>query len=129
FPKAYRARTISIFMTAAVCSFIIGGPLSGSLLDHPQLGLRNWQWLFLVEGIPSVLLGIAVLFYLPNGQRNAKWLNPEERAWLTSVLDSERAAQEEKRHFTLTEALLNWKVLLLSLIYFLCVVGGYGVDF
>src|SRR5207244_5071940 len=83
FPKAYRARTISIFMTAAVCSFIIGGPLSGSLLDHPQLGLRNWQWLFLVEGIPSVLLGIAVLFYLPNGPRNAKWLSPEERAWLT----------------------------------------------
>jgi ACS family tartrate transporter-like MFS transporter len=129
FPKSYRSRAVAIFMTSAVLSFVIGGPLSGWLLDHPQLGLRNWQWLFLVEGIPSVLLGIAVLLYLPNGPRSAKWLRPEELAWLTSVLDAERAAQEEKKHFSLKQALLDWKVMLLSVIYFLSVVGGYGVDF
>jgi MFS transporter, ACS family, tartrate transporter len=129
FPKSYRSRTISMFMTAAPFSFVIGGPLSGWLMDHPQFGWKNWQWLFLVEGIPSVLLGIAVLFYLPNGPHGAKWLKPEELTWLASVLDSERAAQEEKKHFTLKEALLDRKVMLLSLIFFLCVVGGYGVDF
>jgi ACS family tartrate transporter-like MFS transporter len=129
FPRAYRSRTISMFMTAAVFSFVIGGLLSGWLLDHPQFGLRNWQWLFLVEGVPSVLLGIVVLFYLPDGPRSAKWIKPEELAWLTSVLDSERAAQEEKKLYTLAQALLDRKVMLLSLIYFLCVVGGYGVDF
>jgi MFS family permease len=129
FPKSYRSRTISIFMTAAVFSFVVGGPLSGWLLDHTQFGLKNWQWLFLVEGVPSVLLGILVLFYLPNGPHSAKWLKPEELAWLASVLVSERAAQEEKKHFTLKEALLNWKVMLLSVIYFLSIVGGYGVDF
>lgn len=129
FPKSYRSRTISIFMTAAVFSFVVGGPLSGWLLDHPQLGLKNWQWLFLVEGVPSFLLGIVVLFYLPNGPATAKWLKPKELAWLASVLGAERAAQEEKKRFTLKEALLNWKVMLLSVIYFLSVVGGYGVDF
>lgn len=129
FPRAYRSRTISIFMTAAVLSFVIGGPLSGWFMDHPQFGLRNWQSLFLFEGIPSVLLGIVVLFYLPNGPRSAKWLRADELGWLTSVLDSERAAQESKEHFTLARALLNPKVMLLSLIYFLTVVGGYGIDF
>jgi ACS family tartrate transporter-like MFS transporter len=129
FPKAYRSRTISIFMAAAVFSFVIGSPLSGWLLDHPRLGLRNWQWLFLIEGIPSFLLGIVVLFYLPDGPRRARWMKPDELAWLTSVLDAERAQQERKKHFTLWEALVNPKVLLLSLIYFLNVVSGYGLDF
>jgi MFS family permease len=129
FPKAYRSRTVSIFMAAAVFSFVIGGPLSGWLLDHPCFGLKNWQWLFLVEGIPSVLLGVVVLLYLPDGPRSARWLRPEELSWLASVLDAERAQQEQKKHFTLKEALLNPKVLLLSLIYFLNVVGGYGLDF
>ena len=129
FPKAYRARTISIFMTAAVVSFVIGGPLSGWLLDHTQFALKNWQWLFLTEGIPSVVLGIVVLFYLPDGPRQARWLKPDELAWLNSVLDAERAAQQKVRHFTLAEALLNPKVMLLGLIFFLTVVGGYGLDF
>jgi len=124
FPRAHRARTVSIFMTAAVFSFVVGGPLSGWLLDHPQLGLRNWQWLFLVEGVPSVVLGFVVLLLLPNGPRDAKWLKPEEKEWLTGVLDAERAAQEKKKHFTLRMALSDWKVLVLGAIYFLNVVGG-----
>jgi len=129
FPKAYRSRTISIFMAAAVFSFVIGGPLSGWLMDHPQFGLRSWEWLFLVEGVPSVLLGIVVLCSLPNGPRNVRWLQAEELGWLTSRLDAERAEQEKKKHFTLPQAFLHPKVLLLSLIYFLNVVGGYGLDF
>ncbi len=129
FPKSYRSRMVSLFMTAAVGSFIIGGPLSGWLMEHPQFGLPDWKWLFLAEGIPSILLGFIVLWYLPNGPKTARWLEPAELAWLTSRLEEERAQQEKKQHFTLMQALTNPKVLLLSLIYFLNVVGGYGFDF
>ncbi len=86
FPRAYRARTVSLFMMAAVLSYVVGGPLSGWLMDHPQLGLRSWQWLFLVEGVPSVLLGVVVLAYLPNGPRDARWLTKDEAGWLTARL-------------------------------------------
>jgi ACS family tartrate transporter-like MFS transporter len=129
FPKAYRSRAVSLFMAAAVFSFVVGGPLSGMLMDHPQFGLRNWQWLFLAEGIPSVLLGVVVLAYLPNGPKQARWMAPEELAWLTARLDAERAHQEKKQHLSLLQALSHPRVLLLSLIYFLNVVGGYGLDF
>jgi MFS transporter, ACS family, tartrate transporter len=129
FPKAYRSRAVSLFMAAAVFSFVIGGPVSGSLMDHPMFGLKNWQWLFVAEGIPSILLGFVVLWYLPNGPRQAAWMTPEELSWLTARLDEERAHQEKKQHFTLFQALSHPRVLLLSLIYFLNVVGGYGLDF
>src|SRR6185436_724803 len=129
FPKAYRSRAISMFMAAAVFSFVVGGPLSGMLMDHPQFGLRNWQWLFLAEGIPSILLGFVVLAYLPNGPKQATWMAPEELSWLTARLDAERSHQEKKQHLSLLQALSHPRVLLLSLIYFLNVVGGYGLDF
>jgi ACS family tartrate transporter-like MFS transporter len=129
FPRSYRARTVAMFMSAGAFSFVIGGPLSGWLLDHPQYGLKSWQWLFLMEGIPSVVLGIAVMLLLTNGPHEAAWLRPEERDWLTGVLDRERAEQEQQRHFSLREALSSGKVMLLSGIYFLFVIGGYGMDF
>jgi MFS transporter, ACS family, tartrate transporter len=129
FPKAYRSRAVSLFMTAAVFSFVIGSPLSGWLMDHPQFGLKSWQWLFLAEGIPSVLLGFVVLWYLPNGPRQAKWMAPEELSWLMAKLDDERAHQEKKEHFSLLQALSHPRILLLSLIYFLNALGGYGLDF
>jgi MFS family permease len=129
FPRAYRARTVSLFMMAAVLSYVVGGPLSGWLMDHPQLGLRSWQWLFLVEGAPPFLLGLVVLAYLPNGPRDARWLTRDEAGWLTARLAAERAEQERHDHFTLGQALRAPRVLFLSLIYFLAVVGAYGLDF
>jgi len=129
FPSRYRARTIAAFQTAAVSSYLVGGPIAGFVMDHPQFGMRDWRWLFLVEGIPSVLLGIVVLLALPNRPRDAGWLAAEEKDWLTSVLDSERAAAERNGRLTLRQALTNPRVLLLSGIYFSNVVGGYGVDF
>src|SRR6266511_3417590 len=74
FPSAHRSRTIAMFMTAPALSGIVGAPLSGYLLDHHPASVPGWQWLFLVEGIPSVVLGIVVLFMLPNGPRAVKWL-------------------------------------------------------
>ena len=76
FPRAYRSRTVSLFMVAAVVSYVVGGPLSGWLMDHPHLGLLGWQCLFLVEGVPSFVLGVAVFFYLPNGPQTARFLTP-----------------------------------------------------
>ena len=78
-------------MTAAAISGVVGAPISGLLLDYPQFGLRGWQWLFLVEGIPPVVLGIAVLAWLPNGPREARWLAFEEREWLAARIEKEGA--------------------------------------
>jgi ACS family tartrate transporter-like MFS transporter len=129
FPRAYRARTVSLFMIAAVLSYVVGGPLSGWLMDHPHFGLRGWQWLFLVEGVPSLVLGVIVFFHLPDGPQTARWLSKDEAAWLTSRLGVERAEQERHGRFTLGQALGSPRVLLLSLVYFLGVTGAYGLDF
>jgi MFS transporter, ACS family, tartrate transporter len=129
YPRAYRSRTVSVFMVAAVVSFVVGSPLSGWLMDHPQFGLKDWQWLFLVEGLPSFLLGIVVFFYLPNGPLNARWLKPQEGSWLSARLAAEREEQEREERLTLWEGLTDSRVLLLSLVYFFGVVGAYGLDF
>jgi MFS transporter, ACS family, tartrate transporter len=129
FPSEYRSRTVALFMTAAAISGVVGGPASGFLLDHPQFGLRGWQWLFLIEGIPAVLFGIAVLVYLPNGPREARWLTSDERSWLAARMDAERDERQRlSGHMSLAQTLANRKVLLLSFVYFLLVIGGYGLD-
>lgn len=129
FPAAYRARTVALFMTAAALSAFVGNPLSGALLKLGGVGgLSGFQWLFLLEGAPAVVLGIVVLFYLPNGPEKARWLKSEETAWLLRRLATERAERERAHPMTLWQALANGKVLLLSLLYFLLVIGGYGMD-
>jgi ACS family tartrate transporter-like MFS transporter len=129
YPRAQRARAVSLFMLAAVFSFVIGSPTSGWLLEHPQLGLKGWQWLFLVEGLPSLVLGIVVLWKLPKGPRQARWLTHDELGWLEGRLTVERVEQERGSSLTWQTALGDRRVLLCSAIYFLNVVGGYGLDF
>src|SRR5438094_5050059 len=91
YPEAQRARAIAAFMTAVPVSGVIGGLLSGALLElHGTFGLAGWQWLFLVEGVPAVLLGLIVLFYLTDRPEAAHWLSPAERHWLVSEIATER---------------------------------------
>ena len=87
FPADMRARTIARFMTAIPVSVVIGWPISGALLGlRGRLGLTGWQWLFLLEGLPAVVLGVAVLRYLPDRPEAAAWLAPEQRRWLALSL-------------------------------------------
>src|SRR5262245_31477233 len=87
FPAEARARAIARFMTAIPVSGMIGGPISGALLGlDGRLGLTGWQWLFLLEGLPAVVLGVAVLRFLPDRPEVAQWLAPDQRTWLTTRL-------------------------------------------
>lgn len=130
FPTAYRSRTIAVFMTAAVGSSVIGSPLSGALLQMGGLlGLRGWQWLFIVEAVPSIVLGIAVWFYLPNRPQDAKWLLGDELGWLEARLKSEREAAATAHKLTLLQALTDPRVLTLCVVYLALCLGGYGLDF
>jgi MFS family permease len=131
FSAEERARWIGMFMTAIPLSSVIGGPVSGWILDHLNgaLGLRAWQWLYLLEGLPSVAVGLACLVYLDDGPERARWLDPAERDALTSRLAAERRDAEQEKAFTLREALTNRRVLALSLVYFGIVSGNYGLGY
>jgi MFS transporter, ACS family, tartrate transporter len=91
--------------------------------------LRGWQWLFIFEGIPTVLLGLIVMFYLTDGPAKAAWLTPDERAWLIDRLQRERAVREAHGRHTLWQALSHPRVLVLSLVYFGTAAAGYGLGF
>jgi ACS family tartrate transporter-like MFS transporter len=127
FPAAVRARAIARFMTATAIAGVVGGPLSGLLLGLDGVGgLQGWQWLFLLEGVPAVLLGAVVLLRLPDGPADATFLGPEERTRLAACLAAEPTRAED--HTTLRAALGSGRVWLLGLLYFLLVNGFYGVS-
>lgn len=127
FPAAERARAVARFMTAIPLSGVVGGPLSGWLLGWSGVaGLAGWQWLFLLEGVPSVLLGATALHYLTDHPADAAWLSPEGRAWLTRRLELERTQRAAQHGLSLRQALLDGVVWRLGLLYFLIVVGLYG---
>ncbi len=125
YTAAERARIIALFMTATALSNVIGGPISGSLLQVHGLGLAGWQWLFLLEGLPAVLLGLMVWAILPDGPEQARWLTPQERAWLVARQQAERK-REHYSHFTLRQALTDPGVWHFGLLYFTLVVAMYG---
>ncbi len=125
FPAREQARSIALFMTASALAGVIGGPVSGALLAMDgALGLSGWQWLFVLEGAPSVILGLTVLFYLPNGPGDARWLSAAEKRWLAEDLESERSSAKEAG---LIRSLTDGRVWLLSMLYFTIVTGLYGV--
>ena len=120
FPGVYRARVTGLFMACIPLSSAIGSPLSTSLLYlDGTLGLRGWQWLFLLEGIPSVILGVVTYFYLTDRPSDAKtWLEADERAWLDARILAEHERKEAELSLTMWETLINPRVLMLSVIAF-----------
>src|SRR5512141_2982312 len=105
YPAEYRARFLAAFAIAVPVSTVIGAPISGLLLGlDGAMGLKGWQWLFIIEGIPSVLLGVVSWFYLTDRPEHADWLSPEQKAWLAAKLNAEIAAKQAVEHMTLGEA-------------------------
>jgi len=132
YTRRHRAKMVALFMTAIPLSGLIGGPISGGLLNKMSSvgGLRGWQWLFLLEGIPSIVAGFATLYFLPNGPKSAKWLSPEERTLVASQLEEEDAAKRagHGRH-SLGDAFRSGRVWALCFVYFGFVMGNYGLSF
>jgi MFS transporter, ACS family, tartrate transporter len=131
FPKRHRAGMTAFFMAAAPLSTAIGSPISAGLLElNGVMGLAGWQWLFIVESVPAVLLGLVVLFYMTDRPEVAKWLPEEEKAWLVQEMARE---QDEKGaggsqagdHHGVLRGMLDLRVLTLSLIYFGTSAGLY----
>ncbi|MBK4989135.1 MFS transporter [Pseudomonas sp. S36] len=117
-PSAYRARMVALFMVAIPAANFIGSPLSGLLLSlDGWMGMRGWHWLFILEGIPAVLLGIACLFVLTDRPEQAKWLSDEQRGWLTGRLAEEAAKKTAIGHISLWKLLRHKDIWVLALIY------------
>jgi MFS transporter, ACS family, tartrate transporter len=128
FPSYYRSRILGMFMVAIPLSNILGSVVSGVLLDlDGWLGVAGWQWLFILEAAPAVGLGVAFWFTMTDWPSQAHWLTTAQRDWLTARLDSERSQRETIRHYSLKQALLDRRVLMLSLAYFGGAFSGYGI--
>ena len=128
FPSEHRAKVVGIFMVAIPISSLLGSPVSGLVLGmNDTLGLRGWQWLFILEAVPSVLLGLAVLRWLPDRPAAARWLPEAERDWLRRRLDAERERTAAAPAQSLWQVLSQRKVLLLALVYAGSVASNYGL--
>lgn len=128
FPADARARTVAWFMTAATLSGVVGGPISGALLSlHNLGGLAGWQWLFLIEGLPAIVLGIVVLFFLTNRPHEAHWLPEEQRVWLIDTLERERVSLEKAGAAHVLAAFGNPRIWLFAFVYFGLNTVSYGM--
>ena len=127
FPRRERARAIAGFMTAVVVAGIIGGPISGALLSLGAFGLAGWQWLFIVEGVPAIVLGVIVLRVLPEQPSDARWLTAAERQALSAALAEEAAAASTVH--SIRGALFSGRVWLLAAVYFTIPVALYAMGF
>jgi len=124
-----RAKVVAIFMAAIPISNIIGSPVSGLLLQLNWLGMEGWRWLFILEGAPAIIFGIVTIFYLTDRPHQAKWLPADERDWITSELEAEKAAKQKAQTFGVLQAMKNREVILLAAGYFFMVTSLYGFSF
>src|SRR5258706_3499321 len=130
FPAQYRARIVGYFMAAIPLSTVIGAPISGVLLYlHGGLGFAGWQWLFIVEAVPSIILAGVVFFYLTDRPADAAWLAPDERMWLAGRLELEQRQRQAGRDYSVRQSLVNPRGLGLSLVYFGAVATNFGLSF
>lgn len=130
FPAAKRAQVTAIFMAAAPLSTALGSPLSAALLQmHGMMGFAGWQWMFMLEAIPAVLLGVVVLFFLTDRPAKAKWLTNEEREWLQGTLQAEEQSRSATgSHSSIWRWLADRRVLALALVYFGTSAGLYTLS-
>ena len=130
FPGVYRARVVAWFMAAIPASSVIGAPVSSLLLYlNGVAGLKGWQWLFIMEAVPALIMAVVVYFYLTDRPADAKWLAADERRWLTERLDAEERQRLSAEHISVGKALRDWRVLTLALVYFGGVAAIYGLGF
>ena len=131
FPREHRAKVVGYFMVAIPVSTFLGSPVSGFILDNMQGvgGLAGWQWLFILEAIPAILLGVLCLFLLPDGPANAAWLPAAERQWLETRLAEERAIANRAPHRSLVSILSDKRVMVLALVYAGSTATNYGLSF
>jgi ACS family tartrate transporter-like MFS transporter len=128
FPREQRAKAVSWFMIGIPLSIVFGGPLSGWLLGFDgRMGLQGWQWLYLVEGVPAILLGFVVLGFLTDQPDHAHWLAPEQRAWLSERIRAEHVEAQTRHRVSLRDSFRHPTVWLLALIMFCCQTGSYGL--
>src|SRR4051812_8726450 len=130
FPQEYRARIIAAFMVAIPVSLALGAPLSTAILQMDGIaGLKGWQWLFIIEGVPTVLFGLVFLAVMPDRPRDAAWLSDEERAWLQSTIDSEHTAVAAAHGTSVLRAFADPRLLSLAFIYFANTTANLGLAF
>lgn len=124
------ATTVALFTAAIPVSYIIGAPLSTLIMDHVHwFGWSGWRWMLFLEGIPAVVFGVVCFLRLVDRPEQAKWLKPEEKAWLVEELERDRQARRNVKHLTVVQAMGNGKVLYLSFIYFVYQCGSLGVGY
>jgi MFS family permease len=131
FPAAQRAKAVALFMAAVPVSSAIGATVSSLLISsgHGVFGLTGWRFMFLVEGLPAILLAVATWFYLTDRPSQATWLEPAEREWLTAQLEAEQRQTEAAHHWPLRKALTHPRILALAFVYFGIAYGLYALGF
>ncbi|MCC7374676.1 MAG: MFS transporter [Verrucomicrobiales bacterium] len=129
YPSRERARVVALFATGGVLAGVVGSPISGLLLGMDGIGgLKGWQWLFLIEAAPALVMGLVVLFILPNKPHDARWLTPAEKEWLQARLDQDTAGTAPARHVPLLEIFAQPRVWVFCLLYLLMNIGSYGYE-
>ena len=122
-----QAKAVAFFMMSLPVCNVLGAPISTYLLGVSAMGIAGWKWLFILEAIPAIVMGVLTPFYLTNRPSDAKWLADDERNWLMNELAAESAKKVEKKQYTLMQAFSDRDVITLSAIYFFWVCGFYGV--
>jgi ACS family tartrate transporter-like MFS transporter len=130
FPGAYRARIMALFTAGIPLSTVIGAPISSELLKMSGIaGLPGWQWMFLLEGLPAVAIGVLVFFALPDRPRDAKFLTPGQTQWLEETLAAERGHHAPAHFLTTVKSFYDLRIVTLSLIYFVNISANLSLAF
>ncbi|WP_455819965.1 MFS transporter [Pseudomonas cerasi] len=129
-PAKHRSKVLSLFYLAQPLTVVLGAPLAAALIEqHGLFGLSGWRVMFLGVSIPAIIIGIVAWFYLVDSPRDAKWLNKEEKEWLTTALEKEQREKSATAHASLRSVMTNGRVWVLCLIYFGFIYGLYALAF